>query len=300
MGLPIDVWAPLWHVNMDLFREAGPGFRRPARPAAEPGRVLPPGRPVQGANGQALLRPGCPPRILPVHAQLLCVDDAAGRAVVQRRAALQFDSPEAPRAVDVSQDLYRHGYDAKPRLRRRDIGFLKGDGGILVDGTWMIGQFDAESGRNGRPLYERLRRVVPSRSCSADAPFVDGHAWVMPAKSAPTAATRSRRSGSWPISRTTTCSGHALAISRPTDPSSKAQRFHALPHRGDIAQITHDRRAPAQVRAAPVAHRSSSSAKNGGGLHRSKADRRGARGRRHCNGVLFHLLRFCEISDPRE
>ncbi len=33
MGLPIDVWAPLWHINMNLFRKAGLVAGRQADPA---------------------------------------------------------------------------------------------------------------------------------------------------------------------------------------------------------------------------------------------------------------------------
>ncbi len=49
MGLPIDVWAPLWHVNMNLFREAGlVADGKPVLPH-EPGGVPRAGRAVHGS-----------------------------------------------------------------------------------------------------------------------------------------------------------------------------------------------------------------------------------------------------------
>ncbi len=60
-------------------------------------------------------------------------------------------------------------------------GFLNGDGGVYLVGTWLIGDFDAESRRPGRPLVRRLhrasvsaavprtRRHVRRRSCVGDA-----------------------------------------------------------------------------------------------------------------------------------
>ena len=56
-GMPFDTWAPLWHINLNYFRQPG-WSRRQARAADEPGGTARSGAAVQERDRQALFRAG--------------------------------------------------------------------------------------------------------------------------------------------------------------------------------------------------------------------------------------------------
>jgi multiple sugar transport system substrate-binding protein len=118
--------------------------------------------------------------------------------------------------------------------------FLKGEGGILVDGTWMVGQFDTASHDMATPLYQGYAvRPFPYLFHDRQISLVDGHNWVMPRNARRTSAEReaARRflkyfaANDFQWART----GHFPAF-RAIIESAEWQQ---LPHREDIAEITH-------------------------------------------------------------
>jgi multiple sugar transport system substrate-binding protein len=240
MGLPIDVWAPLWHINMNLFREAG---------------LVADGKPVLPASpeefhahaAQFSERTGKPYFI-----QVTSKDFAGPMRifyawVMQQGAPLfrdalhaNFDSPEGRRALEFMTELYQRGFSARNLDYAGAVSaFLKGEGGILVDGTWMVGQFDAAAGNTASPLYRGYAvRPFPFLFHGRRVSLVDGHNWVMPRDERRSEAVReaARRflayfaANDFQWART----GHFPAY-REVIGSAQWQQ---LPHRGDIAEIT--------------------------------------------------------------
>jgi multiple sugar transport system substrate-binding protein len=136
MGLPIDVWAPLWHLNINLFRKAG---------------LVVDGKPVLPANPEQFLaqaaqftqRTGKPYFI-----QVANKDFAGPMRIFYAWMMQQgvppfadahhanFNSPEGRRALEFMKELYQRGYSARNLDYAGAVSaFLKGEGGILVDGT---------------------------------------------------------------------------------------------------------------------------------------------------------------------
>ena len=240
MGLPIDVWAPLWHVNMNLFRQAG---------LVADGRPILPTSPEEfyAQAQQFQLRTGKPYFI-----QVTSKDFAGPMRifyawVMQQGAQLftdarhsSFDSPEGRRALDFMKELYQRGYSAKSLDYAGAVSaFLKGEGGILVDGTWMVGQFDAASRDGKSPMYQGYAvRPFPFLFHGRRVSLVDGHNWVMPRDQRRTVAQReaARRflryfaDNDFQWART----GHFPAYRAVVESAAWQQ----LPHRGDIAEIT--------------------------------------------------------------
>ena len=158
MGLPIDVWAPLWHVNMNLFREAG---------------LVADGKPVLPASTEEFHAQAAQFRERTGKPYLIQVTnkDFAGPMrifyawMLQQGAPLfrdarhsNFDSAEGRHALEFMKELYQRGDSTKNLDYAGAVStFLKGEGGILVDGTWMVGQFDAAANDAASPLYQRLR-----------------------------------------------------------------------------------------------------------------------------------------------
>ena len=242
MGLPIDVWAPLWHVNLNLFREAG---------LVQGDRPLLPSSPeeFQAHAAQFRQRTGKPYFI-----QVTNKDFAGPMRVfyvwmLQQGVPLfrdarhsNFDSPEGRRALGFMRDLYQRG----DSVRNLDYAgavsaFLKGEGGILVDGTWMVGQFDAAAHDPGSPLFQGYAvRPFPFLFHGRRVSLVDGHNWVMPHDAGRTQAERDAAmrflayfaANDFQWARTGHFPAYNAIIESPD--------WQRLPHREDIASITRD------------------------------------------------------------
>jgi multiple sugar transport system substrate-binding protein len=240
MGLPIDVWAPLWHVNLNLFREAG---------LVADGKPVLPSSPEEFHAHAAQFRERTgKPYFIQVSAK-----DFAGPMrifyawMMQQDAPLftdaqhsGFDSAAGRRALQFMTELYERGYSARNLDYAGAVSaFLKGEGGILVDGTWMVGQFDAAAGDAASPLYRGYAvRPFPFLFHGRRVSLVDGHNWVMPRNERRSEAEReaARRflayfaANDFQWART----GHFPAYQAVIDSAAWQQ----LPHRSDIAQIT--------------------------------------------------------------
>lgn len=240
MGLPIDVWAPLWHINMNLFRQAG---------LVADGRPVLPTSPEEFYAHAAQFRERTGK---PYFIQVTNKDYAGPMRlfyawVMQQDAPLfrdarhaAFDSPEGRRALDFMKELYQQGFSARNLDYAGAVStFLKGEGGILVDGTWMVGQFDAAAGDAASPLYRGYAvRPFPFLFHGRRVSLVDGHNWVMPRDDRRTDAERdaARRflayfaANDFQWART----GHFPAYQSIIE----SDQWRQLPHRGDIAEIT--------------------------------------------------------------
>ncbi len=240
MGLPIDVWAPLWHVNMNLFREAG---------LVADGKPVLPSNPEEfHAHAEQFRQRTGKPYLVQVTSK-----DFAGPMrifyawMLQQGAPLfrdarhsNFDSPEGRRALEFMKALYQRGGSTRNLDYAGAVStFLKGEGGVLVDGTWMVGQFDAAASDEKSPLYRGYAvRPFPFLFHGRRVALVDGHNWVMPRNSKRTAREReaARRflqyfaANDFQWART----GHFPAYKAIID----SAQWQQLPHRGDIAEIT--------------------------------------------------------------
>jgi multiple sugar transport system substrate-binding protein len=240
MGLPIDVWAPLWHVNMNLFRQAG---------LVADGKPVLPTSPAEfhAQAAQFQERTGKPYFI-----QVTSKDFAGPMRlfyawIMQQGAPpfrdaqhANFDSPQGRRALEFMTELYRRGDSARNLDYAGAVStFLKGEGGILVDGTWMVGQFDAAAGDPASPLYQGYAvRPFPFLFEGRQVSLVDGHNWVMPRNPRRTEAQREAAqrflayfaANDFQWART----GHFPAYREIID----SPQWQQLPHRGDIAPIT--------------------------------------------------------------
>jgi len=240
MGLPIDVWAPLWHVNLNLFRAAG---------LVVDGKPILPASPEEfyAQAAQFQQRTGKPYFI-----QVASKDFAGPMRIfyvwmLQQGVPLftdarhsNFASPAGRSALGFMTELYRRGYSTRNLDYAGAVSaFLKGAGGILVDGTWMVGQFDTASRDSGSPLYQGYAvRPFPFLFHARPVALVDGHNWVMPRDAGRSAAEREAAlrflkyfaANDFQWART----GHFPAYQAIVDDAA----WQGLPHRADIAQIT--------------------------------------------------------------
>lgn len=238
-GLPIDNWAPLWHINMNYFRQAGlvkDGL--PVLPRS-PEELLEHARRFKAATGKPYL------------VQTLAIERASYARnlytlLMQQNANIfpdpqhiNLQSPEAKRVVDLFRQIYVEDLTTKNLdYAASTNAFINGAGGVFIVGTWLIGDFEAESRRPDRPLSNGYTvRPFPQLYLGRDATYIDGHAWVMPAKE----RTPQQREAVFRLlkffadnnfewSRT----GHLPAYRAVIE----SERFNALPHRREISKLS--------------------------------------------------------------
>jgi multiple sugar transport system substrate-binding protein len=238
-GLPIDNWAPLWHINMNYFRRAG--LVRDGRPILprSPEELLAQARQFREATGK------------PYFVQSMANERAAYARnlytfLLQQNSDFFADpkhvhlqTPEARRVLQLFKDIYDGDHTTKNQdYSAATSGFINGQGGVYLVGTWLIGDFERESQRPGSPLFNGYDvRPYPQIFAGRDATFVDGHAWVMPAKERTPEQTQALfrllrffadRDFDW--ART----GHIPSFSSVIEDPA----FLALPHRREIARLS--------------------------------------------------------------
>jgi multiple sugar transport system substrate-binding protein len=237
-GLPFDTWAPLWHINMGQFREAG---------------LVRDGRPILPRTAEELLahaeqfreRTGKPYFVLATANEYATSARNFYTFLLQQGGEpfadpgrADFRTAESERALTLLRDLHAQGFTTRNQDYSAAVaGFLQGDGGVLMVGTWMVGTFHAESQRPGGALSDGYA-VVPYPSLFAeDVTFADGHNWVMPRDDARTPEERDAAlrflaffaAHDFDWSRT----GH-LPVYRDT---VESEAWRSLPHRAALAAL---------------------------------------------------------------
>lgn len=237
-GLPLDTWAMLWHINLNYFREAGlVANGEPVLPSS-PEELLAQARRFKSATGKPYFVQASANQ-KPVYARnlytFLMQQDADFFADPKR---IELTTPEARRVVAMFKAIHDENLTTKDQdYASATRGFMNGDGGVYLVGTWVIGIYQAESERPDRPLSGGYTVVPYPQLFTRDASYVDGHAWVVPAKER-TAIQRDAvarllkffAGNNFDWART----GHLPAFADIIE----SERFRALPHRENIAKLS--------------------------------------------------------------
>ena len=238
-GLPIDIWAPLWHINMNLFRQAGlvRADGSPILPTSAE-ELLDQARRFTEATGKPYLVQSMANERAAYTRNLYTLLMQQNVAFFADRRRIDLTTPEARRAVQLFKDIYDQNLTTKNQdYSAATAGFINGDGGVYLVGTWMIGDFEREANREGAPLEGGYAvvpypQLYPGRAAS----FIDGHAWVMPVRD----RTPAEREAVFRLLRF--FAEHDLDWSRtghlPTVQAViESPEYLALPHRASIASL---------------------------------------------------------------
>lgn len=237
-GLPIDTWAPLWHINMNLFREAG--LVRGGRPVlpSSPAELIAQAEQFEARTGKPYFVQGTANEYAGFTRNFYTfLMQQEGDPFADPRRA-DFTTPQAAESLRLFKQIFDRDLTTKNQDYSAAVaGFLKGDGGVFLVGTWMVGDFQAASEAKEGALSGGYAVVPYPQLYARDVTFADGHNWVMPADSDRTAAEHeaalrflaffSRHAFDW--SRT----GHLPVYKAMIDSS----RWRALPHRGALASL---------------------------------------------------------------
>ena len=238
-GLPFDTWAPLWHINLNYFRTAGlvDDDGQPILPAS-PAELLAHARRFRQATGKPYFVQALTNERAMYTRNLytfLMQQNVEFFADPQR---IRLQTPEAHRVVELFRRIYVEDLTTKNQdYAAATNGFMNGHGGVYLVGTWVIGDFHAESLKPDRPLSNGYTVMpYPQLFAGRDATFADGHAWVVPKKertpqqrAAIFALLRFFADNNFEWART----GHLPAFTSIIE----SGRFEALPHRQNIAEL---------------------------------------------------------------
>lgn len=237
-ALPFDNWAPLWHINMNLFRAAGLVIGdKPLLPhTAE--ELLQQARRFKSATAKPYLIQSMvnEPSAYARNLFTFLMQQNSDFFADPRHIKLQ--TPEARRVLGLFKEIYDENLTTKNQdYTAATAGFLNGQGGVYLVGTWMIGAYEQASKQPGSPLAGGYTVVpYPQLYPGRDVTYADGHSWVVP-KAQRSAAKihaifrllRFLRDNDYEWSRT----GHLPAYQDVID----SQRWRSLPHRAEIAKL---------------------------------------------------------------
>ena len=237
-GLPIDTWAQLWQVNLNLFGEAG--LMRGGEP------ILPRSPEELFAQAQQFReRTGKPYLVQPTANEYANFARNFYTFVLQQGGTLyrdarhaNFRTPEARAALQMLRTIQERGFSTRNQDYSAAVSaFLNGEGGVGLAGTWMVGTFDEEAHTPDRALSGGYAVFPYPQLFAHDVTYADAHTWVMPRNSRRTPAEReaalrfleffATQNGQW--ART----GHLPAFQAVVD----SAEWRALPHRADLARL---------------------------------------------------------------
>ena len=181
-GLPFDNWAMLWHYNMNLMKEAGlvNADGSPVIPTS-PEELMAQGKQFGEATGK--------PYLVQVLANETAMYCRLLYSLLQQQSVDIFADPtkvdlssaEVKATVQMMKDIYDAGITTKGMDYPAAVsGFANGDGGIALNGTWLIGDYVAQSETAGSALEGGYTVYPIPQLYAKDSSYVDGHGWVVP------------------------------------------------------------------------------------------------------------------------
>lgn len=236
-GLPWDTHGGLFHVNTALFAEAG--LMRGGKPilpnSAE--EFLTQARQFKQRTGKPyLIQSNVGDTAYAARNQYTYMM-ALGAVLFPDPRHIRLTTPQGRQVAAFFKRINDEGLGTQNMDTPAAIAaFMSGEGGIYPTGTWMIGSFQQESEKAGRPLYRNYAVFPYPRLWGERVEYVSGHSWVVPKRDrtpkqreAIARFFRFMADHNFDWVRT----GHLPAFKKVLEDP----RFTALPHRKDIALL---------------------------------------------------------------
>lgn len=179
MGVPMDLHANLWHVNMDIMRQAGLVENgKPILPSS-PEELQAHAKQVQEATGQNYLAADFSEFEIGVRLALSLLWQQGSNIFDGTEATINTE--EARKALTLINRLFDAGY-ANPNNNYADSqqSFLAGEAAILVNGTWVVDFYDAQAADADVALDDYYVAAFPTLY-DEPATWADSHLWAIPA-----------------------------------------------------------------------------------------------------------------------
>ena len=178
-GVPMDLHANLWHVNMDVMEEAGLVENGAPVLPSSPEELLEHAQKVKDATGKNYLAADFAQ--FPIGVRLvLALLWQQGSNIFTEDGTATINTAEAKGAVETITQLFDADL-ANPQLNYADSqqSFLNGEVAILVNGTWVVDFYTDEAAKAETGLNSYYVANFPTLFDSG-ATWADSHMWAIP------------------------------------------------------------------------------------------------------------------------
>jgi multiple sugar transport system substrate-binding protein len=184
-GLPMDLHAKLFHVNMDIMEQAGlVEDGKPVMPTS-PEEFLEHAQKVKDATGKYYLatesQTDSP---FPVRLFLSWIWQQGGDVFSEDGTQVTIDTPEARQAAELLQALYAGEYNNSAfDGAGAEQAFINGEAAMLWTGTWVVNHYDDQAANPDTALENYYVASFPNLFGGEGAVWSDTHMWVIPTDS---------------------------------------------------------------------------------------------------------------------
>lgn len=182
LALPYDSHAALWHINLGLMKQAGlVDAAGHARLPTSPDELLAQARAFKRATGKpyfvwlTLNDPSFFARSV-----LGLVNQQNGHLFPRSDQSIDLGTPEMKAAVTLMRTIYAEGLSTRHMDYSAALqAFMAGAGGVMPNGTWLLGQLNDRAAQPGNPLSRAYEAVPEPTLYARAATWADSHVWVM-------------------------------------------------------------------------------------------------------------------------
>lgn len=181
-ALPFDTHSWLWHLNLNLMRRAGLVAKdgKPVLPQS-PQQLLEQARRLKAATGKPyfIWMTDNDPAFFP-RTMLSLIRQQGGSLFPKDDFHIDLHSPAVRSAVQLLKTMYEeglttHGNDYGAALQN----FAAGEGAVMVNGTWIIGDMLRQAARPGGATTGGYTAVPFPQIYSSNAVWADNHIMVL-------------------------------------------------------------------------------------------------------------------------
>ncbi len=193
LALPYDSHAMLWHINLGLMKQAGLVDKQGrAKLPTSADELLAQARAFKRATGKpyfvwlTLNDPSFFARSV-----LGFVSQQGGSLFPKTDQAIDLGTPEVKAAVAFMRTVYAEGLSTRHMDYSAALqAFMAGAGGVMPNGTWLLGQLNDRAAQPGNPLSRAYEAQPEPALYGKPATWADSHVWVMLRNPKQTAAER--------------------------------------------------------------------------------------------------------------
>ncbi len=173
-GTPFDLHANLFHVNVDIFEEAGlvDEEGKPILPSSRE-EFMEQAQTIQDL-GYTYLATDASQFPIGVRIMFTLVWQQGSDLVSPDGTSANVNSPEAQEALNFMLEMFEKGYaDANANYEASQAAFLNGEAAILHNGTWAVDQYNREA------TFNYMAMDFPTLY-SEPATWANSHMWTIP------------------------------------------------------------------------------------------------------------------------
>ncbi|MDH0867394.1 extracellular solute-binding protein [Mitsuaria sp. GD03876] len=182
VALPYDSHAMLWHINLGLMKQAGlVDAKGQAKLPGSARELLEQARAFKRATGKpyfvwlTLNDPSFFARSV-----LGLVAQQGGSLFPRGDQAIDLTTPAVREAVQLMRTIYAEGLSTRHMDYSAALqGFMAGAGGVMPNGTWLLGELNARAARPGNPLSRQYEALPEPTLFRQPGTWADSHTWVM-------------------------------------------------------------------------------------------------------------------------